>query len=125
MAISSQQVIGTVGATTGDSWTANTFASDQYSNVQMSSTPLTGAQWVTRSGGLFRGLPGRWCCRTTAVMTSASAARHVHVQYSGAQRRGLQRDGEARRRRQVLFDVEWLGVGGLGQRHQCRGLLHD
>src|SRR5260370_24223779 len=46
MAISSQQVIGTVGATTGDIWTANTVASDQFSQVQVTSTPLTGGQWV-------------------------------------------------------------------------------
>jgi hypothetical protein len=46
MAIASQQVIGTAGATTGDMWTANTFASDQYSAIQVTSTQLTGGQWI-------------------------------------------------------------------------------
>ena len=46
MAISSQAVIGTAGATTGDIWTATTFASDQYSQIQVTSTPLSGGQWV-------------------------------------------------------------------------------
>ena len=46
MAISSQAVIGTAGATTGDIWTAATFASDQYSQIQVTATPLSGGQWV-------------------------------------------------------------------------------
>src|SRR5215469_5698625 len=46
MAIASQQVTGTAGATTGDMWTANTFGSDQYSVVQVTSTQLSGGQWV-------------------------------------------------------------------------------
>jgi Putative esterase len=46
MAISSQQVIGTAGATTGEMWTANTFASDQYSQVQVTSTQLASNQWI-------------------------------------------------------------------------------
>ena len=46
MAIASQQVVGTVGAVTGDMWTANAFTSDQYSVVQVTSTQLTGGQWV-------------------------------------------------------------------------------
>ena len=50
MAIASQQVIGTVGAVTGDIWTATTFASDQYSQMQVTSTPLTGGQWVAAGG---------------------------------------------------------------------------
>ena len=183
MSISSQAVAGSAGATTGDIRTAETYGSDQYSQVEVTSTQLTGGQWVgpavrcnqraerlrrhlllefrqpgadaireergrldaarrgyvtgplaagtqlrltavgstisflangvqqmsvtdstlhrrraghhglrhptadnwsggerrlgagtsTRSAGLFRGCPGRWCCRTTAAMTSASA----------------------------------------------------
>ena len=46
MAISSQAVIGTVGATTGDTWTASAFASDQYSQIEVTSTQLSGGQWV-------------------------------------------------------------------------------
>ena len=55
MAIASQQVAGPAGATTGDMWTANTFGSDQFSAVQVTSTQLSGG-----SGS------GRRCgCRTT------------------------------------------------------------
>ena len=46
MAIASQQVTGTVGVLTGDTWTAGSFTSDQYSQVQVTSTQLTGGQWV-------------------------------------------------------------------------------
>ena len=46
MAIVSQQVAGTAGATTGDMWTADTFGSDQFSSVQVTSTQLSGGQWV-------------------------------------------------------------------------------
>ena len=46
MAIASQQVTGTVGVLTGDVWTAGSFGSDQYSQVQVTSTQLTGGQWV-------------------------------------------------------------------------------
>ena len=45
MAISSA-VTGTAGATTGDVRTAKTFTSDQYSLIQVTSTQLTGGQWV-------------------------------------------------------------------------------
>ena len=56
MSISSQQVIGTVGATTGDIRTAETYPSDQFSQIQVTSTPLSGGQWVAaavrmQSGG--------------------------------------------------------------------------
>ena len=46
MAISSQVVTGTAGATTGEIRTAETFASDQYSQVEVTSTQLTGGQWI-------------------------------------------------------------------------------
>ena len=46
MSIASQQVIGTVGATTGDMWTADTYAGDQYSQIEVTSTQLTGGQWI-------------------------------------------------------------------------------
>ena len=46
MAISGQAVTGTVGATTGDIRTAETYASNQYSQVEVTSTQLTGGQWV-------------------------------------------------------------------------------
>ena len=31
---------------TGDAWTANTFTSDQFSQVAVTSTQLTGGQWI-------------------------------------------------------------------------------
>ena len=46
MAISSGAVIGTAGRVTGDVWNANTFTSDQFSQIQLTSTQLTGGQWV-------------------------------------------------------------------------------
>jgi S-formylglutathione hydrolase FrmB len=46
MAIASQQVTGTAGAVTGDMWSGSTLGSDQYSEVQVTSTPLTGIQWI-------------------------------------------------------------------------------
>ncbi len=46
MSIASQQVIGTAGVTTGDIRTAETYASDQYSQIEVTSTQLTGNQWL-------------------------------------------------------------------------------
>jgi putative esterase len=46
LAISSGAVIGIAGQNTGDMWTANTFASDQFSQVQVTSTQLSGGNWV-------------------------------------------------------------------------------
>ena len=46
MSISSQQVIGTAGVDVGDIRTAESYASDQYSQVEVTSTQLTGGQWV-------------------------------------------------------------------------------
>jgi hypothetical protein len=46
MAIASQQVIGTAAQVRGNTWTASTFGGDQYSEVQVTSTQLTGAQWI-------------------------------------------------------------------------------
>jgi len=46
LAISSDAVIGKAGSVTGDAWTANTFNSDQFSQVTVTSTQLTGGQWI-------------------------------------------------------------------------------
>jgi len=46
MAISSGAVIGTAGQTTGDMWTEDTFTSDQFSEVAVTSAQLTGNEWV-------------------------------------------------------------------------------
>ena len=50
MAISSQQVIGTAGATTGDIRTGETYPSDQYSQIQVTSTAAD-RRAVDRGGG--------------------------------------------------------------------------
>jgi hypothetical protein len=46
MMISSQEVTGAAGTQTGDTWTAATFASDQYAQVTITSTQLSGTQWI-------------------------------------------------------------------------------
>ena len=46
MTISSQAVIGAVGATTGDIRTGEAYPSDQFSAVTVTSTQLTGGQWI-------------------------------------------------------------------------------
>src|SRR5689334_15142532 len=46
MSISSQAVIGKVGANTGDIRTGETYPGDQFSQIQVTSTPLSGGQWV-------------------------------------------------------------------------------
>ena len=56
MTISSGQALGSSG-NSGDMWTANSFASDQYSQVTLTPTQLTATQWVgpsvrTRDRGL-------------------------------------------------------------------------
>ena len=50
MSISSQQVIGTAGATTGDIRTAETYPSDQYSQIEVTSTAAE-RRAVGRPGG--------------------------------------------------------------------------
>ncbi len=60
LAISSQMVVGTnAGGDSGDIRTAEVYQSDQYSTVQVTSTPLTGTQWVgpmVRAQGTGSGL---------------------------------------------------------------------
>jgi hypothetical protein len=46
MVISSQAAVGGSGADSGDMWTANTFSSGQFSQVTLTATQLTGAQWI-------------------------------------------------------------------------------
>ena len=47
LAIVSQAAAGTASAgVSGDIWTAGTFTSDQYSQVAVTSTQLTGGQWI-------------------------------------------------------------------------------
>src|SRR5690242_965725 len=46
MSISSQAVIGKVNATTGDIRTGETYPSDQFSQIQVTSTALSGGQWA-------------------------------------------------------------------------------
>ena len=61
MAISSGAVTGKAGQTTGDMWTEDTFTSDQFSEVGVTSAQLTGGQWV---GPAVRAQAGGGClCR--------------------------------------------------------------
>ena len=46
MSIASQAVIGTAGANTGDIRTAEMYTSDQFSQIAVTSTQLTGGQWI-------------------------------------------------------------------------------
>ncbi len=46
LAISSGAVTGVVDKLTGAMWTADTFTSDQYSQIEITSTQLTGSQWI-------------------------------------------------------------------------------
>ena len=45
LSISSHAVTGRSGLA-GDIWTAGTFTSDQYSQIEVTSTQLTGSQWI-------------------------------------------------------------------------------
>ena len=45
LSISSHAVTGRSGLA-GDIWTAGTFTSDQYSQIEVTSTQLTGGQWI-------------------------------------------------------------------------------
>ena len=46
MSISSHAATGKVDANTGDIRTAESYTSDQYSQVEVTSTQLTGGQWI-------------------------------------------------------------------------------
>ena len=46
LAISSQQVVGTTSGTSGDIRTGESYASDQYSQIEITSTQLSGGQWI-------------------------------------------------------------------------------
>src|SRR5271169_4956450 len=46
LVISSDQAVGAASGNAGDMWTADTFTSDQYSQVMLTSTQLAATQWV-------------------------------------------------------------------------------
>ena len=47
LAISSQVAVGSAsGGVTGDTWSAASFGSDQFSQIEVTSAPLTGGQWI-------------------------------------------------------------------------------
>ncbi len=46
MTIESGDVAGGSSSTSGDMWTAQTFGSDQFSEVETTSAPLTGGEWI-------------------------------------------------------------------------------
>ena len=56
LAISSQVVIGTNAAYSGDIRTGETYASDQSSQIEVTSTQLSGGQWIGAGGQS----PKRW-----------------------------------------------------------------
>ena len=73
MAISSQQVIGTAGATSGDIWTADdVYASDQYSQIA-GDLDAADRGAVDRGGGAAAGRRAE--VATRACTTGISAAR--------------------------------------------------
>ncbi|HYK26804.1 MAG TPA: alpha/beta hydrolase-fold protein [Streptosporangiaceae bacterium] len=92
LSISSQAVTGSVGLT-GDAWAGGVFGADQFSQVELTSTQLTGGQWIgasVRIGGagasaytglyfwnggnpllmLFRRTGGSWAELGNAVVTA-------------------------------------------------------
>src|SRR5215468_7423680 len=46
LTISSGQAVGAASGNSGDMWTANSFTSDQYAQVTLTSTQLTATQWI-------------------------------------------------------------------------------
>jgi hypothetical protein len=46
LAISNQMVVGNAAGTSGDIRTGESYANDQYSQVTVTATPLTGTQWI-------------------------------------------------------------------------------
>ena len=46
LAISSQAVAGTSAGSSGDIWNAATYTSDQSSQIEVTSTQLSGGQWI-------------------------------------------------------------------------------
>ena len=46
LSIASQQVVGTAGALAGDIRSGESYGSDQFSQIEVTSTQLTGGQWV-------------------------------------------------------------------------------
>ena len=72
MSISSQQVIGTVGNTTGAIRTGKTYPSDQFSQIQVTSTALSGGQWIAAAVRMQGGGQNMF---TPVFTTGTSAAR--------------------------------------------------
>src|SRR5215472_15392018 len=46
LTISSNQAVGAASGNSGDMWAANSFTSDQFSQVTLTSTQLTGTKWL-------------------------------------------------------------------------------
>src|SRR5215472_4162135 len=46
LTISSNQAVGAASGNSGDMWTASSFTSDQYAQVTLTSTQLTGTKWI-------------------------------------------------------------------------------
>ena len=83
-----------------------------------------GTSRVTRSGALFRGFPGPWCCRITAVTISASAANGSFT-FATALAAGAAYSVTVKTNPSGQSCTVSSGSGTVGsaERHQCRGLL--
>ena len=146
LAISSQMVMGTnAGGNSGDIRTAETYASDQYSPIQVTSTPLTGGQWIgpmvrVQGGGqrlyvgiyywnngspelmLFKRLNGTWTQLGSTYSSGAPARRHPAHAHRRRQHPCLRRErrrSDHRHRQQP----DRRGARHHGQRHRHRHQL--
>ena len=97
LSIVSQQVVGTA-ATAGDVRVAESYGSDQYSKVEVTSTQLSGGQWV---GPAVRSQNGGQDTYLGIVLLEqrhpAAAALQAHRRQLGAARQQLQQRPAARR----------------------------
>ena len=127
LAISSQTVAGTnASGYSGDMWSAQSFATDQYSQIQVSSTPLTGSQWIgpavrAQNSGqslyagayywnqgkpellLYKRISGTWTQLGSAYACGNVGGRHPA-------------EADGRRQQSVVFGQRHRP--GHGQRHQ-------
>ena len=85
-----------------------------------------GRRELTRSAGLFRGFPGRWCLQDNGgdnLSVSSNGSFTFATALAGGA--GYDGDGGDQSVRPDLHGVRGLGHGSRGQRDQCRGLLHE
>ena len=83
LSISSQAVLGSSGGLAGDIRTGETYSSDQYSQLEVTSTQLSGGQWIgpavrSQNGGQ-RHLPGHLLLEQRQPRTEAVQAKRRHL----------------------------------------------